>query len=236
METKDPPSDSHSDQLVLASSSPRRQDLLRQIGLSFLVLPVPVDESISDQDPQQIVIQLSERKARAAGQMLAKILAADGRPVHIPGRPESYQLRLTEAARWILVACDTIVSLNGLMLGKPGNRAEAQRMLQQLSGAEHAVYSGLCLLEMQSNGSVKLNTGFSRTQVRFADLSRSEIEAWLDCNTWQDKAGGWAIQEMALSFVAEIHGDYSNIVGLPVPLLRKMLWKINAWPYAGHGF
>jgi septum formation protein len=184
--------------LALASASPRRKALLEAAGIEHRVLPVHVDESLPPGlDPRASVSRLAERKARAAAR------------------------RLGEGA---VLAADTAVWLDGKMLGKPGSPAEAVETLGRLSGREHVVLTGVCLIDAATGETV---TRVVSSRVRFRELSREEIEAYVATGEPLDKAGAYGIQGAASAFVAELEGSYENVVGLPVEEVREMLEELG---------
>lgn len=178
-------------ELILASASPRRRELLAQAGRVFRVHASRVDESIDPRTPpEEAALELAERKARA--------VAAELGP-----RPA------------IAIAADTIVALeDGRMLGKPADAAEAEAMLRALSGTRHRVITGVCCLDLET---LRMERGFERTFVSMRTIREEEIAAYVASLEWQDKAGGYAIQENADRFVTALEeGGFDNVVGLPV--------------------
>lgn len=177
--------------IILASASPRRKELMEQIGLTFTVEPSDAEENIGIKDPEKLVAELSKLKAE---DVFCK-------------HPEN-----------CIVAADTVVSINGKILGKPADRADGEKMLKMLSGNRHTVYTGVTVRD--KNGAV---TEVSATDVYFKELSQKDIEKYLDRNEYADKAGAYGIQGYAARFVEKICGCYSNVVGLPLSLLDKIL-------------
>lgn len=182
--------------LVLASTSPRRQELLRAVGLPFELFAPDVDESASGL-PQDMVCELSRRKARAAA-------------AKMPGR--------------LIVAADTLVYAQGQTLGKPADEADARRMLKLLSGREHQVFTGLCLIDGQSGREMCL---VDETSVTFDPMDEEEIADYIASGEPYGKAGAYAVQGRAGQYVSRLNGSYSNVVGLPLHLLRHMLKALN---------
>lgn len=174
--------------LHLASASPRRADLLRQLGAPFVLLPdCSVDETpLPAEAPAAYVARLALAKARAG------------------------QARLADASAWVLGA-DTCVVCDGSLLGKAEDRAAARAMLAQLSGRAHQVFTGLCLLQ----GGRGLQQTVC-TEVAFERLPDATLDAYLDSGEWQGKAGSYAIQGFAAAFVSRLTGSYTNVVGLPL--------------------
>jgi septum formation protein len=180
--------------LVLASASPRRKALLAEAGIEHRVLPVDVDETPPPGVvPVEVALALAERKALAAA------TETDDRP---------------------LLAADTIVVLDGLILGKPADAADAAAMLRALSGRSHEVITGVCVLPSTREG-ILLRAVV--TAVRFRELDDAEIDAYVASGEPLDKAGSYGIQGGAGKFVAELDGSLSNVIGLPVEEVREML-------------
>ena len=182
------------DVLYLASASPRRKELLESIGVSFRVVSQDFDENSQDVvSPEIYVRNLSEGKARAA--------------------------KLPDDARWVC-GVDTVVYFDGEILGKPKSREEAEQNILRLSGKQHEVYSGITLLDLKSG--VKYQ-GENVTFVKFCELERQFIDFYLDNRLFDGYAGGYAIQGIFACVVEKIEGSYSNVVGLPLELLYRLL-------------
>ncbi len=173
--------------LVLASASPRRLELLRQIGIApDLAEPAACDESARPGElPRAHAARLAEAKA--------KIVAA-----RHPGA--------------VVLGADTVVACGRRMLPKPADEAAARRCLEMLSGRRHQVLGGVCVIDAEGRARRRLVV----TRVRFKRLSRAEIDAYIASGEWRGKAGGYAIQGRAAAFVPWIGGSYSNVVGLPL--------------------
>lgn len=182
--------------LILASKSPRRKELLEQAGLTFLVVPSCVDEKdISITKPENLVKTLAEAKARdVAG-----------------AYPES----------WVIGA-DTIVIIDGDILGKPDSTQTARRMIQQLNGQIHEVFTGYAIFCEAMQTCI---SGVEKTEVHFRNLSQQEIEWYIQTDEPYDKAGGYAIQGLGSFLVKRICGSYTNVVGLPVCEVLEHLFK-----------
>ena len=180
--------------LILASSSPRRRELLEGMGLAFQVAEAQVDENHPG-EPKAVVRHLAQLKARDVAR------------------------RFPEGA---ILGADTLVSLDGQALGKPRDLADAARMLRMLSGRWHEVCTGICLI---SRGQEYM--GFEETRVRFAALTDGDIQRYCASGEPMGKAGAYAIQGRAGMYIPEIHGSYSNVVGLPTALTRTMLMAIG---------
>lgn len=178
--------------IVLASASPRRKELLRQIGLDFTVFPADVDEQIQWEEPVQAVKELACRKARDAAQKFTQF----------------------NQDAWILGA-DTIVVHKGKILGKPANRQEAISMLSVLQGDTHSVFTGVCALRKE-RGNDREIVFAEETKVSIYEMEPWEIEEYADTLEPMDKAGGYGIQGVFAKYIRYIQGDYNNVVGLPV--------------------
>lgn len=184
--------------LILASSSPRRQRLLSQLGLDFEVLKPDIDEArLAGEALLAYAERLSRQKAAAAATKL-------------------------DAPRALVIAADTIVIDHaGELLGKPADAADARRMLRHLRGRAHQVITAFTL--RRTGKSPRTITGHARTTVIMRDYSDAEIDAYIASGDPFDKAGGYAIQNEAFHPVARIEGGYSNVVGLPLDELRREL-------------
>lgn len=190
--------------IILASQSPRRRQLLGQIGLDHFIVRPARGEEIMDPalSPAQLVEELSRQKAReVAG-------ASD------PGD--------------LVIAADTVVAIDGRVLGKPHDREEACAMLSALSGREHTVYTGVSVCRDD-----RMLTQHEATQVRFRPLSPREIQAYVDSGEPMDKAGAYGVQELGALLVEGIRGDYFNVVGLPLCRLGQMLSQFGVELLAG---
>ena len=182
--------------LILASKSPRRKELLEQAGLIVTVVPSCVDEDgINITAPENLVKTLAEAKARdVAG-----------------AYPES----------WVIGA-DTIVLIDGEILGKPDSTETARRMIQQLNGQAHEVFTGYAIFCEAMNTCI---SGVEKTDVHFRNLSQQEIEWYIQTDEPYDKAGAYAIQGLGSFLVKRICGSYTNVVGLPVCEVLEHLLK-----------
>lgn len=179
--------------LVLASESPRRSVILRQAGFDFTVCPSGIDEIYMSAEPVDIAVELAEKKARHVSDLY----------------PEQ-----------IVLGADTIVVLDHHILGKPNDRSEAYTTLSLLSGRTHQVYTAICLIQKKRNLSVN---AFACTDVTFRRLKNEEIYSYIDTGSPMDKAGAYGIQDGSAVFIERIHGDFYNVVGLPVTLLYQTL-------------
>jgi len=178
--------------LVLASASPRRQELLRQAGIPFAVQPAHIPE---DALPGESAVGCAERLARAKALAVASL------------RPDD-----------AVLGADTVVVIDDQILGKPADTADAMRMLRLLSGRTHQVITGVCLAH-----SGRCSVSSETTSVTMSEISEEEIASYVSSGEPMDKAGAYAIQGLASRWIPRIEGDYSNVVGLPVALVYRML-------------
>ena len=188
--------------LILASSSPRRAEILRHAGLAFDVFPANVDES---RLPRESAPQFVRRLALAKAIRAAEVAARKGRTA-------------------IVIGADTVVVAGGKILGKPGDLPTARRMLRLLSGRTHTVLTGLAVLQIPEN---EEKIVVEKTRVRFARLSEKEIDAYLMTGEPYHKAGAYAIQGIAGRYVTRIEGCYFNVVGLPLARLTHALTQLG---------
>jgi septum formation protein len=174
--------------LVLASASPQRRAILERLGIAFTVRPADVEELASG-EPAHVALENARRKARAAA----------------------------SGEREIVLACDTIVSLEGVIHGKPADEEAARRTLSALSGATHEVLSGLVLLMPEGERSA-----IARTAVSFRELDDQLLEWYLATGEWRGRSGAYAIQKAGAALVRSIEGECENVVGLPLAKLLDM--------------
>lgn len=185
--------------IVLASSSPRRKEILEMLKIPFEIFPSDADENIETElSAEDYVMTLSKRKGEDVFSKLKK---------------RGYDMEKT-----LVISCDTIVYYDGMVIGKPADKMHAALTLGVLSDSWHSVYSGLTLRLGE-----KVSTDFCRTDVKFREISEREIERYVASGEPMGKAGSYAIQLLGSSFAERIEGDFYNIVGLPVSLLSKML-------------
>ena len=183
--------------MILASQSPRRRELLGQMGFSFTVRPARGEELPHPElTPAQLVEELARQKAL---EVSAEAEADD-----------------------VVVAADTVVAIDGKVLGKPRDKAHAAQMLSALSGREHTVYTGVAVKRGET-----LLVGHEATQVRFRPLTEREIDLYIQTGEPMDKAGSYGIQGYGALLVEGIRGDYFNVVGLPICRLGRMLAQVG---------
>ncbi len=189
--------------IYLASASPRRKELLRQVGLSFKVVPSTVEEKITKEKPDEVVEELSYQKAvDVCGR-----LAAEGKE------------------DFVVIGADTVVSAWGKILGKPSDKEEAARMLKDLQGGSHQVYTGVTLAWKYKDMAPMYATFSECTDVTMYAMTDEEIQRYVDSGEPMDKAGAYAIQGLFAAHIQGICGDYNNVVGLPVGRLCQELKK-----------
>lgn len=182
--------------IILASASPRRRELLEQIGLKFEVIPSHAKETITKELPGEVVEELSLQKAQdVAGQI------PDG----------------------IIIGSDTIVWQDGHIMGKPHDRAQAYEMLHSLQGNVHSVFTGVTVIVKESTGPEKRHTFHCETKVHVCPMTDDEINTYIATGEPMDKAGAYGIQGRFAAWVEAIEGDYNTVVGLPVCALWQVL-------------
>lgn len=185
--------------IVLASASPRRKELLEQIGIFFEIQPAKGEEIITGNTPSQIVEELSCQKASE----VAEKNREDGT---------------------LIIGSDTVVSYEDKIMGKPKDEEDAARMLRKLSGNVHHVYTGVTAI-LWENGQKRKVTFSEKTEVVFYSISEEEIKEYISTGEPMDKAGAYGIQGIGGKFIREIRGDYNNVVGFPVARLYQEVLK-----------
>jgi septum formation protein len=188
--------------LILASGSPRRAEILNFVGWEFEKQVADIDESILlDENPADYVERLAQEKALAVANQIENGL---------------------------VLGADTTVVIDGEIIGKPVDDADARRMLRLLSGKRHEVFTGVSLIRVE-NGKTEIKTARQETGVTFAELTDADIEWLVENGSPLDKAGAYAVQAQAALFIEKIEGDYWNVVGLPVNLVYRL------WGEMGNG-
>lgn len=193
---------------ILASNSPRRRELLEQVGLRFEVIASHGEEVITRQSPHEIVEELSLQKAMEVSQ--------------------KYMQRglMDKNDTIVVIGADTIVAYNGTIMGKPKNEEDAARMLTLLQGKTHQVYTGVTLIIIVSEGQKNI-TFHEKTSVSLYPISSERISDYIATGEPMDKAGAYAIQGRFAAYVKGINGDYNNVVGLPVARLMNELFSLK---------
>lgn len=187
--------------IYLASASPRRKELLKQVGISFKVMPSTVEENITKEKPDEVVEELSYQKAvDVCGK-----LAAEGKE------------------DFVVIGADTVVSAWGKILGKPADKEDASLMLKDLQGGSHQVYTGVTLAWKYKDMQPMFMTFSECTDVTMYAMTDEEIQGYVDSGEPMDKAGAYAIQGLCAAHIQGICGDYNNVVGLPVGRLCQEL-------------
>lgn len=184
--------------IILASGSPRRKEILENIGIEFTVVKSVADESSINSEGIPVSLYVQELALLKATEVKSRVTAKNA----------------------IVIGADTVVSIDGKILGKPANDEEAYNMLKSLSGKTHQVYTGYCGISTDDGSAVCESVC---TDVTFADLSDKEIYDYIHTGESYDKAGGYGIQGKGVMLVEKIEGDYFNVVGLPVRSLVNML-------------
>ena len=190
-------------QIVLASGSPRRKELLEQIGISFEIQKSGCEEIITSTIPYEVVQELSKQKAEDVWNQLSK----------------------EEQRQKMVLGADTIVSIHDKILGKPKSKQHAIEMLRELSGNIHHVFTGVTLIFKDKQENICTHTFYEDTQVEMYPMSDQEITDYVATGEPMDKAGAYAIQGKCAPYIKGIHGEYSNVVGLPIARLYQELKK-----------
>ncbi len=189
--------------IVLASASPRRKELLAQIGMEFDILVSDVEEKVNSSIPHAVVEELSAQKALASMEQLLK-------------SPLSENV--------LVIGADTVVACEGQILGKPKDAANAQDMLRMLQGRSHEVYTGVTFIYCNAGtGDKQVRTFHEATKVTFYPMTEKEIADYVTSGDPLDKAGAYGIQGFCARYIKGIEGDYNNVVGLPVGRLYQEL-------------
>lgn len=188
-------------EIILASQSPRRKELLENIGLDFEVVVSEADESAVSKEDVPVGVYVQELALIKAAAVAKKVL---------------------KNKKAIIISADTIVTKDGEILGKPSDEDDAMRMLLSLSGREHEVYTGYCVMRIKDGYTVCNNV---KTSVKFKELTEEKIRKYIEKGECMDKAGAYGIQGMGGLLIEKIDGDYANVVGLPVSALSDTLEK-----------
>ncbi|MCL2254145.1 MAG: Maf family protein [Lachnospiraceae bacterium] len=191
--------------IILASKSPRRSEILRNLGIEFTVFTTDADENLDESlPPSEYVAIIAKRKAAAAVNSRLSVNSGDT----------------------TIIAADTTVYIDGKILGKPESKEDAFNMIKLLEGKWHSVYTGLCVAFIE-NCNVTYIEECVKTNVLFKPLSNAQIESYINTDEPYDKAGSYAIQGEGSKLIARIDGDYTNVVGLPAENLLRILNECN---------
>lgn len=191
--------------IILASASPRRKELLKQIGLSFKTIPSTKEEKITKNTPEEIVEELSYQKA-----------------VDICG-----QLEESMKEDYVVIGADTIVSIWGQIMGKPKDKTDACDMLRQLQGKSHQVYTGVTLAWKYKDMPAMFHTFHECTDVTVFPMTDEEIESYVNSGEPMDKAGAYGVQGRFAAYIQGLCGDYYNVVGLPIGRVYQEMKQRN---------
>lgn len=194
-------------QLILASKSPRRRELLEQIGLKFIAHPSDFEEKDTHLTPEELALHNAIGKAQQVARKYKNAL---------------------------IIGVDTVVAFQEHQINKPKDSADAKRILRLLSNTTHKVISAICIMDSDKDRHI---TGVETTLVTMDRLDEKDIEAYISSGEGEDKAGGYAIQGLGALFIKKIEGDYFNVVGLPIFLLRKLLKEMGVkriYEYMSH--
>ena len=200
-------------QIILASQSPRRKELLEQIGLEFEICPAKGEEIITKTIPEEVVMELSKQKAEEVAAMVSSF-------------GEEHK-DITTPSDIMVIGADTVVAYDGKILGKPKDEADAKRMLTMLAGNTHSVFTGVTLVLIDKSGRVGELVFYEKTDVKMHPMTEEEIDRYISTFEPMDKAGSYAIQGKCAIHIEKIDGDYNNVVGLPITRIYQELKKIG---------
>lgn len=199
--------------IILASGSPRRKELLEQIGLEFEICPAKGEEVITTNVPEDVVRELSGQKAEEV---------ASGILAYNEAHPD-----IVTPQDILVIGADTVVAYDGQILGKPKDEADAKRMLSMLSGNVHSVYTGVTFVIIGKDGRTGESSFVEKTDVHMFAMSEQEIDRYIASGEPMDKAGSYAIQGKCGIYIEKIDGDYYNVVGLPIARMYQFLKNIG---------
>lgn len=201
--------------LILASASPRRKELLEQIGLAFQIIPSDCEEICCLDKPEELVKDLARQKAENVAVKVAELI-------------KKHKISLLPEEKAVVLGSDTVVAMEGEILGKPKDGKEAFQMIQRLQGKSHQVYSGVALFVLSGDmGAVTdIRNFYVKTQVEVYSMTKEEIQTYIATGEPMDKAGAYGIQGRFAEYIKGITGDYYNVVGLPVSRVMRELKNI----------
>ena len=190
-------------ELILASASPRRKELLEKIGLPFTVQPAKGEERITQKSPAAVVMELSRQKAE--------------------------EIAAAQTEDCIIIGADTVVARGDKIMGKPKDAADAKQMLRSIADDCHQVYTGVCLVKKGPEGEADTVVSFyDETDVNVSPMTEKEIREYADSEEPMDKAGSYAVQGFFARYIDGLKGSYANVMGLPVHLVYQELKKLGA--------
>ena len=194
--------------VILASKSPRRREILEQVGISFDIEASTVEEVITQTSPNKIVLELSMQKAEDVYDKLIKTIFQN---IDVPDN------------RYVIIAADTVVEVDGKIIGKPTDRDDAYRMIKMISGRSHNVLTGVTIIIFDGVNTPRKISFYEATEVEIYSMDEDEINKYIDSSEPYDKAGSYAVQGMFAAYVKKINGDYYNVVGLPISRIIREL-------------
>lgn len=228
--------------IILASASPRRRELLTQIGLDFEVVVSETEEKITSTEPAKVVEELSAQKAEAVWEKLCSMTASQGSVTNAERLEEGSGVSRTDEGSEafdpeqtsgettitdiIVLGADTVVACDGKILGKPADTEAAVAMLTMLQGRGHEVYTGVTIL-YEENGERKTLTFHEKTTVHFYPMTEAQIREYVATGDPMDKAGSYGIQGFCARYICGIEGDYNNVVGLPAGRVYQEMHKLG---------
>lgn len=204
--------------IILASGSPRRKELLEQVGLEFEICPAKGEEVITTTIPHEAVLELSRQKAEEVAGGIAAYLE-HGIPSQLVGEAKGQDI--------LVIGADTVVAYGNKILGKPKDEENAREMLSLLSGNTHSVYTGVTCVFISADGKTGEHSFYEKTDVSMCPMSQEQIKRYIATGEPMDKAGSYAIQGRCAVYVRKINGDYNNVVGLPVGRLYQELLALG---------
>ena len=206
--------------LILASASPRRKELLEQIGIKFEILPAKGEEILTSNIPSQAVLELSKQKATEVAEQVEKsILNLSKQKMNeLVEEKEQMQKGI------VVLGADTIVVFKDKILGKPKDTADAINMLQMLSGNIHSVFTGVTLFILEEDNK-RIVSFYEETKVSMYSMTKEEITAYVKTKEPMDKAGAYGIQGRGARYIERMEGDYYNVVGLPIGRIYQELYQ-----------
>lgn len=212
--------------IILASASPRRRELLKQIGIEYEVMASDAEEIVSSTVPAEVVEELAKQKAE---NVYLKYLQSAEDTMHDKVEPD-----VLKSESLLIISADTIVACDGQILGKPKDAEDAKVMLRILQGRAHEVYTGVTFLYREhAYTDVRAHSFHEATKVHFYPMTEAEIEAYVATGDPLDKAGAYGIQGLCARYISGIEGDYNNVVGLPVGRLYQELKRFLEYSFIG---